>query len=449
MQIQLTKDFLGNSAGQRLDVADHDAQTLLDKGIAQPARRRSARSVLQRSDPARARIVDREGAGEGSPAAHGQSRRASALRGARRPDPRRSEGGIQEPRRVRPRRPRRLHAGQAYRRALQPHRQVAAGHERGYRRRTAASWCRPTSPRRFWSASYAQNNLLAMTDTYVAGGNSVAFPRNAETSRANGSRWGGVRAYWAAEGDQGTGSFPTYSRLTLNMNKLFVMVNATDELMSDTQGTVLEQYLTRVAGEEINFVVSDAIMNGSGTGQPLGILAAPALLTVAKDVSQAAATVSSSNIANMWARLWAGCRGSAVWLINQDVESQLQQMTIGSGASTPVRVPAAGRARRQAARNAARPAGPADRMVRRPRHRRRHRSRRHAAIRDDQPRPRRVGSLDPSPLRLRRVGLPLHLPRRRPTVVDRPAHALQGDEHAVVLRRLGDAIVKKGMKDEG
>ena len=181
---------------------------------------------------------------------------------------------------------------------------------------------------------YAQNNLLAMTDTYVASGNSVAFPRNAETSRANGSRWGGVRAYWRNEGDQGTASFPTFSRLTLTLNKLFVMIHASDELLSDTNGSALEQYLTRVAGEEISFVVSDAIMNGSGTGQPLGILSAPALLTVAKDVGQAAATVTSSNIANMWARLWAGCRANAVWLINQDVESQLQQMTLGADAST-------------------------------------------------------------------------------------------------------------------
>ena len=44
------------------------------------------------------------------------------------------------------------------------------------------------------------------------------------------------------------------------------------QLLSDTQGIALEQYLFRVASEEINFVVSDAIINGSGSGQPLGML---------------------------------------------------------------------------------------------------------------------------------------------------------------------------------
>ena len=230
------------------------------------------------------------------------------------------------------------------------------------------------------------------------------------------------------------------------------MVNATDELMSDTQGTVLEQYLTRVAGEEISFVVSDAIMNGSGTGQPLGILAAPALLTVAKDVGQAAATVTSSNIANMWARLWAGCRSNAVWLINQDVESQLQQMTIGSGASTLFSyLPPGGLADKPQGTLLDQQVMPI-RVVRGPR-----RAgdivladmRQYVIESADLV---EIGPVDPSPLRLR---------RGRSSASSSASTASRGDgtapltprtrgRTAVVLRRPGDAeLTKQRMKDEG
>lgn len=180
---------------------------------------------------------------------------------------------------------------------------------------------------------YSDANLLGMTDAYTIAGNSISFPRNAETSRANGSRWGGVRAYWREEGDQGTGSKPTFGRIQLNLHKLFVLIHASDELLSDVQGLALEQYLSRVASEEINFVVGDAILNGTGAGQPLGILNSPCLVTVNKESGQTAATVNAQNIVNMWSRLWAPCRKNAAWLINQDVESQLHTMTVGTGSA--------------------------------------------------------------------------------------------------------------------
>jgi HK97 family phage major capsid protein len=180
---------------------------------------------------------------------------------------------------------------------------------------------------------YAPTNLLGMTDAYTIAGNSVSFPRNAESSRANGQRWGGVRAYWREEGDQGTASKPTFGRLQLNLHKLFVIIHASDELLADTQGMALEQYLVRVATDEINFVVGDSIINGSGTGQPQGILNSSCLVTVNKEAGQAAATLVAQNVVNMWARLFAPCRQNAAWLINQDVEGQLHNMTVGTGSA--------------------------------------------------------------------------------------------------------------------
>lgn len=167
---------------------------------------------------------------------------------------------------------------------------------------------------------YDENALLSRTDRYVVAGNSLTFPRSNETSRADGSRHGGVRGYWLEEGEQIAASKPGFGRLRMNLHKIAVLIYVTDELLSDAAGVALDQYLTRVGSEEINFLVGDAIINGSGAGRPLGILNADCTVTVAKESGQDAETLTSENIVKMWSRLFGPYRQRAVWLYNQDVE---------------------------------------------------------------------------------------------------------------------------------
>jgi HK97 family phage major capsid protein len=188
----------------------------------------------------------------------------------------------------------------------------------------------PQFSNKLFERVYQDNDLLRRTDQYTVGGNSMVFPRNAETSRATGSRWGGVRAYWLGEGSQGTRSAPTFGKLTMNLHKLMCLGVATEELLNDS-GTALEQYLFRVFSDEITFLVGDSLINGTGAGQPLGVLNSGCLVSVAKEAGQAAATLNTQNIVKMWARMWAPSRSSAVWLINQDVEPSLHTMTLGIG----------------------------------------------------------------------------------------------------------------------
>lgn len=180
---------------------------------------------------------------------------------------------------------------------------------------------------------YKQNDLLGRTDKYPVTGNSMTFPRNNETSRANGSRWGGVRAHWVAEGGSITRSAPSFGRLSMQLHKLACLARVTDELLADAP--TLSGYLNRVFPDEINFVVGDALVNGTGAGQPLGILNAPCTVSVAKETGQAAATIVPANVTKMWSRLFrgmaAGEESGAIWFINQDVNPSLQLMTLGIG----------------------------------------------------------------------------------------------------------------------
>lgn len=178
---------------------------------------------------------------------------------------------------------------------------------------------------------YNVGDLLQRVDMtgISAGSNGMTFYGINETSRANGSRRGGIRAYWTAEGGEKTASQPAFRELELRLHKVVGLVYATDELLQDANA--LESWIMSNLPEELRFVVEDAIINGTGVGMPQGILASGAVVAQAAEAGQAADTVVSQNIMNMWSRLWAPSRRNAIWLINQDVEPQLYQLNLGVG----------------------------------------------------------------------------------------------------------------------
>lgn len=155
-----------------------------------------------------------------------------------------------------------------------------------------------------------------------------------ETSRANGSRYGGIQSYWAAEAGTVTATQPKFRKIELNLKKLFALAYATEEQLAD--GPQLKQFIDEAVPAEIAFKLDDAILSGTGAGTPLGILNSAAFVSQAAEGSQTAATVNAANVAKMFGRVWAPSIANAEWYINQDVFQQLPQMTL---ANMPVYAP--------------------------------------------------------------------------------------------------------------
>jgi HK97 family phage major capsid protein len=168
-----------------------------------------------------------------------------------------------------------------------------------------------------------------------------------EDSRADGSRMGGVIAFWQNEADLFLSSRPKFRQIELTLNKLTALVYATDELLEDA--AALEGWIMNNLPTEISFRLEDAIFNGTGAGQPLGILNSQALLSLSP--GSTATVVNATDILAMWARFWhpglqgsiasigtenltagnAGGQPGAAWFIDQSVIPQLFSMTLGSG----------------------------------------------------------------------------------------------------------------------
>jgi HK97 family phage major capsid protein len=155
-----------------------------------------------------------------------------------------------------------------------------------------------------------------------------------ETSRATGSRFGGVQGYWLDEGAAKVASTTKFYRMTLELKKVAALMYSTDELLQDA--SALESVMTTAMAEELRFQVEDAIINGGGAGKPLGILASPALVTVGAVSGQGAGTVVAANLSAMWGSLIESSRANAVWLINSAVEPLLDGLFIPFGTAAGV-----------------------------------------------------------------------------------------------------------------
>ena len=149
-----------------------------------------------------------------------------------------------------------------------------------------------------------------------------------ETSRASGSRWGGVLGYWLGEAGTKQATQPKFRRINWELKKIAVAMYATDELLADAaQFTAVAN---QSAGEEINFMVNDAVLNGDGVGKPLGLLGSGALIGVSRAATSA---ISHADILNMWQRMAPQYRANSAWFVNSEVETQLDALYFSTGAT--------------------------------------------------------------------------------------------------------------------
>lgn len=182
-----------------------------------------------------------------------------------------------------------------------------------------------------WKRSIEDDfNFLSLVNPISVSGNSFKVRAYDDKSRANGSRAGGVAGFWTAESVQYQKSQPTFRTIDLKLEKLTVLVYATEESLEDTVG--LESEINRIASEEIRFKVNDAMFRGTGAGMPLGLLNAGCKITAASN-NGANNTISATDVDNMWRRRGKPSGIGYVWLANQDTEEQLSSLRYVSGAT--------------------------------------------------------------------------------------------------------------------
>lgn len=172
-----------------------------------------------------------------------------------------------------------------------------------------------------------------------ANANGTSIPAVDETSRANGSRFGGIAVYMVNEGDTITASTVKTKRIKLELDKMAGAFYVTEEMLQDGGNQIVQLCNTALA-QEFAFKEDDLLIRGNGVGA-IGILNAPCKIAVAKESGQAASTILYENVQKMYNRMDPALRSGAEWYVNNDCLPALQNMVLVIGtAGVPVFLPA-------------------------------------------------------------------------------------------------------------
>lgn len=168
-----------------------------------------------------------------------------------------------------------------------------------------------------------------------------------ETSRATGSRFGGIQVYMKAEADTVTATKPKFREGIWSLKDCMGIMYATNDLLRDA--SKLTALVNKWFPAEFGFKIDDEIVNGVGAGHAQGIIPAACTVTQAVETGQNRSTAVNKilyeNIARMYARLLSSSDPAAIWFINRALLPHIMLMTITGGtASTPVFLPPNGAA---------------------------------------------------------------------------------------------------------
>ena len=131
-------------------------------------------------------------------------------------------------------------------------------------------------------------------------------------------------ALWVAEGGALTFGNAAFAQKSLDAHKLHVGIRVTNELLNDNAFN-LESYIIDQFGKAIGNAEEDAFINGTGSGQPTGILT-----TAAADATMvqqtAGSNIAADDILNLVYKLPRAYRKNAVFLVNDSTLAAIRKL---------------------------------------------------------------------------------------------------------------------------
>lgn len=159
---------------------------------------------------------------------------------------------------------------------------------------------------------------------------SVPFPTVDTTSNVS-SVFGGVVGYWTEEGATLTESQPKFGRVKLEAHKLVLYTEVPNELIRDAQPS-MAAFINDIFPEALAWYEDVAFFVGGGTGEPLGFLNAPAMISISRTGS--GQNIDWADIANMYSRMLPQSLSRAVWIVSPDSLPNLLTMPFAVGGTT-------------------------------------------------------------------------------------------------------------------
>ena len=160
----------------------------------------------------------------------------------------------------------------------------------------------------------------------------VPLPSIDDTSHSS-SVFGGVSAFWTAEGAALKATAPSFSRIILEASKLTAFTQIPNELLQDS-ATPMDVWFHTFFPQAVSFFEDLAFLIGDGVNQPEGLLNCPGAVRVTPGTT---GTIVLADVIAMLCRLWPPSLKRARWVCSPDALKQLLGMglVVGSTALSP------------------------------------------------------------------------------------------------------------------
>jgi HK97 family phage major capsid protein len=173
-----------------------------------------------------------------------------------------------------------------------------------------------------------RSSILSRVTTVPMATTSIEIPFINSFDHSQGKVAGNVKFRWLAEMAAATENDVKFKMIELRLREANALVYVSNNLMKFSPISI-QPFLTTAVDDAFDLAISDAFFNGTGAGQPLGVLNSKALVAVAKEANQDADTIVYENTLKMLARFY-GRRGE--WYAIRDVIPQLGVMNVSVGA---------------------------------------------------------------------------------------------------------------------
>lgn len=171
-----------------------------------------------------------------------------------------------------------------------------------------------------------EGDLMSMVTSETTNSNSVKYLKDVTTP------WdaAGIVVHWDGDStDMTPVKFNSTTQGTAELHGVSVFVNVEEDLLEDAPR--LGARLLESAPRAMRWAVNEAIRTGDGVGKPQGYLKSDALVTVAKETSQAAGSLTIDNFAQMFTRMLPSSIAFCHWEINHDLLPELIKLKDADG----------------------------------------------------------------------------------------------------------------------
>jgi HK97 family phage major capsid protein/HK97 family phage prohead protease len=139
-------------------------------------------------------------------------------------------------------------------------------------------------------------------------------------------RSGNLTAAWVSETAARPATQPTYGQVKLTVHEMACYVDVSNQLLEDS-AFQMESELAADFGEEFGRLEGATFLNGTGTGQPKGLLTE----TLAEVSSGAAAAITSDGLIDLFHSLPSFYAQNATWGMNRATISAVRKLKDGAG----------------------------------------------------------------------------------------------------------------------